>query len=54
MPKNPDHNEAMEASPETPPPKEKHKPSNGAPATKAEQAAAKRIDKTEIKRMRKR
>ena len=36
------------------PPKAKHKPSSGAPATKAEHAALKRVDKTVIKRMRKR
>ena len=35
-------------------PKAKDKPKFGAPATKAERAAARRADKTVIKRMRKR
>jgi hypothetical protein len=35
-------------------PKAKNKPSPKAPATKAEHAALKRVDKTVIKRMRKR
>jgi hypothetical protein len=50
--------EASHAATETPPkpaaPKPKAKPGHGGPATKAQQAAAKRIDKTVIKRMRKR
>jgi hypothetical protein len=37
-----------------PPPKAKNKPSHGGPATKAEHAALKRVDKMVIKRMRKR
>ena len=36
------------------PPKPKNKPKHGGPATKAEHAALKRIDKMVIKRMRKR
>jgi hypothetical protein len=36
------------------PPKAKSKPSHGGPATKAEHAALKRVDKMVIKRMRKR
>jgi len=35
-------------------PKVKKKPNHGAPATKAEHAALKRVDKMVIKRMRKR
>ena len=35
-------------------PKAKNKPSHGGPATKAEHAALKRVDKMVIKRMRKR
>jgi len=35
-------------------PKVKNKPSHGGPATKAEHAALKRVDKMVIKRMRKR
>ena len=45
------------APPETPrpsSPKLKTKPSHGGPATKAEHAALKRVDKMVIKRMRKR
>ena len=52
MTKTPPQNDASKASPKPLPPK--HKPSHGAPNTKAEHAAAKRIDKTVIKRMRKR
>ena len=37
-----------------PVPKAKNKPSHGGPATKAEHAALKRVDKMVIKRMRKR
>ena len=53
MPKNPTDNTpaGINTSPK-PAPKPKH--GHGAPATKAEHAAAKRIDKTVIKRMRKR
>jgi len=47
MPKAPDN-----APPTTP--KAKHKPNPGAPATKAQHAALKRVDKMVIKRMRKR
>lgn len=36
------------------PPKAKDRPSPGGPATKAQHAALKRVDKTVIKRMRKR
>jgi len=38
----------------SPPPKSKTKPNHGGPATKAEHAALKRVDKMVIKRMRKR
>jgi len=41
-------------NPSPPPPKPKIKPSPRGPATKAEHAALKRIDKMVIKRMRKR
>jgi len=51
MPKAPEH-----SSSSSPPakPKAKHKPNPGAPATKAQHAALKRVDKMVIKRMRKR
>jgi len=46
---------APDSSPSKPaPPKAKKKPNPHAPATKAEHAALKRIDKMVIKRMRKR
>jgi hypothetical protein len=48
MPKSPDN------SPKPVTPKAKNKPNPGAPATKAEHAALKRVDKMVIKRMRKR
>ena len=54
MSEPPDKNDASKTVPKPLPPKVKHKPSHGGPATKAEHAAAKRIDKTVIKRMRKR
>ena len=48
MPKSPDN------SPKPVTPKAKNKPNAGTPATKAEHAALKRVDKMVIKRMRKR
>lgn len=42
------------SSPKPHTPKAKNKPNLGAPATKAEHAAMKRVDKMVIKRMRKR
>jgi hypothetical protein len=42
------------SQPKPPAPKAAKKPNHGAPATKAEHAALKRIDKMVIKRMRKR
>ena len=54
MPKAPP-DEDVNPTPEAPPkPPAKPKPSHGGPATKAEHAALKRMDKTVIKRMRKR
>lgn len=52
MPKPPAENDAPKTQPKPLP--AKHKPSHGGPTTKAEHAAAKRIDKMVIKRMRKR
>jgi hypothetical protein len=58
MTKDPTGDDVLKRMLNTPPepltPKPKAKPSPGGPATKAEHAALKRVDKTVIKRMRKR
>ena len=54
MSKPPNEDDVSRRALKTPPAKAKPKVSPGGPATKAEHAALKRVDKTVIKRMRKR